>query len=118
MNKILSTLLLLILVESTFITKSFGHCSVADFTLPATVCAGSIVNISNTSSGATNWQWDFTPGFFRNNGVKISDSINVIQYARDISIESENDSTFAFLSDGATGNLFRVTYANGNLNHR
>ena len=79
--------------------------------MPGSICAGAPITFTNTSLNSTSYQWDFTPGFFRNSGVKLSDTASGVQYARDITIEEQNDTVVGFYCGGNT--MFRVIYANG-----
>lgn len=90
---------------------SFGQCPSANFSMPASVCAGATITFTNSSVNATSYQWDFTPGFFRNAGVKIVDTACGVDYPRDITIQEQNDTIVGFYCGGST--LFRAVFANG-----
>ncbi len=90
-----------------------GQCPNASFTLPASVCAGSAITLSNTSSNSSSYFWDFTPGFFRSSGTKIIDSISSLQNPRDITVLEQNDTTVAFYLGGSSGKMYRAVFANG-----
>ncbi len=90
-----------------------GQCPAASFTVPSIICAGTPLPISNLSSNAVGYQWDFTAGFFRNPGVKISDTAMGVQYPTDITFETQNDTAIAFFAGSTDGKIHRAIYANG-----
>lgn len=104
-------ILMLTLSSFLFSISLSGQCPTANFSMPGSICAGAPITFTNTSLNSTSYQWDFTPGFFRNSGVKLSDTASGVQYARDITIEEQNDTVVGFYCGGNT--MFRVIYANG-----
>lgn len=103
--------LTLFFLNLIFSISLFAQCPSAGFTMPASVCAGESITFTNSSLNASSYQWDFTPGFFRNAGVKIADTACGVQYARDITIMEHNDTIVGFYCGGST--LFRAVFPGG-----
>jgi PKD repeat protein len=89
-----------------------AQCPVADFTVPPTACAGSPIPISNLSTNSVRYEWDFTPGFFRSTGTKISDTSATSIAPKDLNVYMQNDTAIVFITDG-TGKILRAIYGNG-----
>jgi PKD repeat protein len=114
MHPICYRLISILLVGLFFpVKKTNAQCPVADFTIASPVCAGSPLNITNNSTGATNFEWDFAPGYFSQNGTKLSDTTVGFNYPGDLSSEFQNDTVVSFVCGNSSGKLYRVIYANG-----
>ena len=105
---------LLIMFCIQFITtESFSQCPISNFSIASPVCAGSPLQITNTSFGATNYKWDFTPGFFSQPASKLNDTLLNLNFPGDITLANQNDTNIVFISGFGDGKLHRVIYGNG-----
>jgi len=112
MNKrILLSLFLPAILLYTAPVKS--QCPSAGFSIQGPICSGQTLSITNSSVGATDYSWDFCPGFFSTNGTLASDTTFSLSFPGDITVTSENDTTIVFICGKSNGNLNRVTYDNG-----
>lgn len=107
------SILMAMLLTVLFSNSLLAQCPVANFSIPPSICSGSNLPFTNSSSNASSYQWDFTPGYFRETGVKISDTTTGIQYPKDITVEVQNDTAIAFYAVGSSSKLYRAIYANG-----
>ncbi len=87
------------LLFSFFFTAQ-AQCPQASFTLPDTVCIGETVNIVNTSTGATRYEWDFCSGDLNKTPV-IGNTVNVPSiksFALGISTISDGENWYSFIT--------------------
>lgn len=103
--------LFLLLISVFRVIESNAQCPNPAFSIPTT-CSGSPLVISNTSTNANSYRWDFTPGFFRSTGTVVSD-LSLGASAMDVTVMNQNDTTVAFYFKSGTGSIFRSVYANG-----
>lgn len=90
-----------------------GQCPVSNFSVASPVCSGSSLQITNNSSNAVSYEWDFAPGFFSRPPVLITDTVLNLNYPGDITLVKDNDTVMIFISGLANGNLYRMIYGNG-----
>ncbi|MCC7232735.1 MAG: PKD domain-containing protein [Bacteroidia bacterium] len=91
-----------------------GQCPVPAFTASSPVCAGQAITLNNSSTGASNYQWDFCPGFFSTNAVLASDTVlNSLSYPGDIVFHEENDTLIGFICGKGNSKLYRTIFGNG-----
>lgn len=109
--KKISLISMIIFLNLLLASSTFGQCPSASFSMPASVCAGAPITFTNSSVNASSYEWDFTPGFFRNAGTKIIDTAVGAEYARDITLEMQNDTIVGFYCAGSA--LYRIIFANG-----
>lgn len=62
LNCILKHLIVACVFVGLLLSNARGQCPTASFGLPDTVCAGVDLPLSNLSTGATNYEWDFCAG--------------------------------------------------------
>ena len=105
--------ILSVLCFQLIITESFGQCPISNFSISSPVCSGSPLQISNNSSGASSYKWDFTPGFFSKPASRLNDTLLNLSYPGDITLANENDTNIMFISGFGDGKLHRVIYGNG-----
>ena len=104
---------LILFITMNAIQRSGAQCPVADFTIASPVCAGSALNITNSSSNATTYKWDFAPGYFSQPATRVSDTALALSYPGDITTMVENDTVITFISGKGDGKLYRAIYGNG-----
>lgn len=90
-----------------------AQCPTAAFTIASPVCAGSSLNITNNSTNAVSYRWDFSPGYYYSSGTIESDTTLALSFPGDINAYNQNDTVVVFLTGKADGNVYRITYANG-----
>lgn len=95
------------------IQQSSAQCPNSAFTIQTPVCAGESITISNQSSGASSYSWDFCPGFFNNPATQVNDTVLPVSFAGDITLMHENNIPIVFLCGKANGNILRVIYGAG-----
>src|SRR4051812_48349594 len=76
---------------------AFGQCPQSSFSISSPVCAGVPLQITNNSSGALNYKWDFTPGFFCSPAVKLTDTLLNLAFPGDITLATQNDTNIIFI---------------------
>ena len=74
-NYIKSLKIIIVLCFQLISAENFSQCPVSNFTVNSPVCSGSPLIFSNNSSGATSYNWDFTPGFFSSPASKLTDTL-------------------------------------------
>ena len=112
-NYIKSLKIIIVLCFQLISAENFSQCPVSNFTVNSPVCSGSPLIFSNNSSGATSYNWDFTPGFFSTPASKLTDTLLNLSFPGDITLANENDTDIIFISGFGDGKLHRVIYGNG-----
>ncbi|MDJ1482390.1 PKD domain-containing protein [Cytophagaceae bacterium YF14B1] len=93
------------------ISVSEAQCPQPGFTLPDTVCIGENITISNTSTGATRYEWDFCSGDLKT--VSSVDPLVQLPTAltlTDIEIVSDNNNWYGFASSRDNDKIFRLDF--------
>ncbi len=112
-NYIIFLQLLLTFSVQFISTASLSQCPISNFSIASPVCAGSPLQITNNSIGASYYKWDFTPGYFSKPANKLNDTILSLNYPGDITLTTENDTNIVFISGFGDGKLHRIIYGNG-----
>lgn len=92
--------------------------TVASFTAPDTVCVGAPVNITNTSSNASSYYWNFCVANIANapTGLNFGNISNAFSSPVYIDYVFENGSYYGFLTNNWPGRLLRLDFGNSLLN--
>jgi PKD repeat protein len=93
--------------------RSLAQCPVADFTVQTLLCSGDQLQLTNLSSNASDYFWDFTPSFDSMTATLNSDTTLNLSYPGDLASAIQNDTLFLFIAGRNDGNLYRLTYGNG-----
>jgi hypothetical protein len=112
-NNIFFPKLLIVLCLLSISGLSRAQCPTPHFTISSPVCAGSTLQINNTSTAANSYKWDFSPGYFSQTGVKCADTLLNLSFPGDITSFIENDTMVMFISGWGDNKLHRVTFGNG-----
>lgn len=96
---------------------SYAQCPTAGFTLSKdTVCAGDTIVITNTSTGAVRYEWDFCAGDLMGTPAAVNMSnLGLKADPQDIEIVFDSVSTqwYGFVSDNLKDSIFRLDFGNG-----
>ncbi|GEM_PF-859982 len=92
------------------IHQAFGQCPTAGFTLPAAVCVNDSFNVTDNSSGATSYYYDFCPGDLKAIPTATNNSsITGLSTASQVKIVNDNGNYFAFIGN-FNGQVTRVDF--------
>src|SRR6478736_9991202 len=83
---------------------------VADFTMPSSACLQQNIPLTNQSTGATSYAWDFCGGDLTQSptaSVLVNDFGG---YGIRVEIIESNDEYFGFFTSGGTRALFRLSF--------
>ncbi|MEI7897237.1 MAG: gliding motility-associated C-terminal domain-containing protein [bacterium] len=84
----------------------------AKFTMPDTVCAGSVVTIVNQTFGGTTWYWNFCSGSINDNptGKNIGNPGNLLNVPTYSTMLTENNECFSFISNQGSQSVIRYDH--------
>jgi len=101
---------LVLLFINTFSLQA--QCPQAGFTLPDTVCIGESVNIVNTSTGATRYEWDFCSGDFEQQSVSglVTEIPSIRNFALGITTIKDGQNWYSFITDLGNNSIIRLDY--------
>lgn len=88
------------------------------FTTPDTVCVNTPVNITNTSTGASSYYWNFCTADVNTppTGVNMGNVGSVLRTPVYIDYVYENGNYYGFLTNNVPGKLFRLNFGSSLLN--
>jgi gliding motility-associated-like protein len=91
---------------------------IADFDIPASVCVGEPVNITNTSQHATSYFWNFCQGNINNSptGTNLGNPGNQLSTPVFMDYVFDNGNYYGFVTSYVTANLIRLDFGNSLLN--
>jgi gliding motility-associated-like protein len=91
---------------------------IPSFTAPDTVCINDLVNITNTTIGASSYYWNFCTGNLNNLpvGTNMGNIGNAFTSPVYIDYVSDNGNYYGFATDNSTGNLIRMDFGSSLLN--
>ncbi len=89
-----------------------------NFTIPDTVCVNSPVNITNTSTGASSYYWNFCTADVNHDptGTNLGNVGNVFNTPVFTDIVSDNGNYYAFVTSYYSGSIARLDFGNSMLN--
>ncbi|HWB26411.1 MAG TPA: LamG-like jellyroll fold domain-containing protein [Chitinophagaceae bacterium] len=92
--------------------------AIPSFTIPDTVCVNSPVNITNTSTGASSYYWNFCTADVNHDptGTNLGNIGNVFSTPVFTDIVSDNGKYYAFVTSYSSGTLSRLDFGNSMLN--
>lgn len=93
-----------------------AQCPTAGFSNNAPVCGGQAIQLQNTSSGATEYFWDFSAGDFENPVADTSVIAGQVQTPSCVFPVSDPTGDYAFGCSRDDNRLVRYDYANGYAN--
>ncbi len=95
----------------SYAEAAWAQCLQASFTLPDTVCIGEPVNIVNTSTGATRYEWDFCSGDLdANPSISTLAKLSIANTLTDIEIVTDGVNWFGFASSRDNNKLIRLDF--------
>lgn len=90
-----------------------AQCPQAGFTLPDTVCVNESISISNTTTGATQYAWDFCSGdLMQNPALQEITTLPNAAIPTDITTVSDGTNWYSFVSSRDNNKIFRLDYGN------
>ncbi|WP_341838690.1 gliding motility-associated C-terminal domain-containing protein [Chitinophaga pollutisoli] len=94
------------------------HAQTASFSVRDTVCVGSPVTITESSTGVSTWQWNFCSGnsFQPPTAVNHGNPAGFVQAPEHSVIVREGGQFFAFMTNAATQRLVRLDYGSSLAN--
>jgi len=104
--------------EVTALCSTPVTASNASFTAPDTVCVNSPVNIQNTSTGATNYFWNFCTANVHQppTGTNLGNVGGLLRAPVYIDYVFTNGNYYGFVTNNAPGGLLRLDFGNSLLN--
>ncbi|MBK9542302.1 MAG: PKD domain-containing protein [Bacteroidetes bacterium] len=93
----------------------FGQCPTPGFTIGSAGCANQSVSFTNTSSGATSYEWDFCGGDF--DAVPIATNLG-LPFLNPLGITPVFDGSnwFAFVNNDGDGSIVRLDFGSSLMN--
>lgn len=105
----------LVIASTLYATPIFGQ--VANFTIKSPICKYEEQILSNTSTGATSYQWDFSFGDLDSIVTTTSSSVVIPgDFPIDAQIQYDKGQWFGFTSDFLSSKLYRLEYGNSLTN--
>ncbi|MFN8145402.1 MAG: PKD domain-containing protein [Bacteroidia bacterium] len=92
-----------------------GQCPVPGFTIGSAGCANQSVPFTNTSTGATQYEWDFCGGDFRATPNPINFSVSFLN-PLGITPVFDGSNWFAFVNNDGDGSIVRLDFGNSLMN--
>lgn len=91
---------------------------IAGFTAPDTICINNPVTVTNTSTGASSYFWNFCTGNLNNPpvGTNLGNIGGAMTSPVYIDYVEDNGNYYGFVTDNHTGKLFRLDFGNNLLN--
>ncbi|QHT70535.1 PKD domain-containing protein [Rhodocytophaga rosea] len=92
---------------------SFAQCPQPSFTVPDTICIGESLAITNTSSGADRYEWDFCSGDLEEQpALKTVTTLASALTPTDITTISDGANWYGFVSSRDNNKIFRLDFGN------
>lgn len=104
-----------VLVFSILLNGSLrAQCPSADFSLQPSACRNERIEITNLSSGATSFNWDFCTGDLLSlpTGLALIPTINSLGTLTGVEAVEDNGNYYLFLTGRTSDNLVRVNFGN------
>jgi PKD repeat protein len=95
----------------------WAQCPTPGFSLPDTVCVGQNITVTNTSSGATHYEWDFCSGDLQT--MPMAKSVGTITNGNITvrnTIAFDGTNYFGFITSRNTNELYRLDFGNAVTN--
>src|SRR5688500_20239000 len=84
-----------------------------DFTVPSNICAGTPFNISNNTTGASTFNWNFcSKDLNQAPDAQNLGGFGMLDQQTYIDIVLTNNNYFAFVTNFSSGNLIRLDFVN------
>src|SRR5689334_14887042 len=91
--------------------KSFGQCPVSNFTVDASVCRNESVAVSNLSTNATNYYWDFcSDDLLSAPTASVLNTSSSIVTPYGYKTVFDNGKWYGFISDRGSKKIVRVDF--------
>ncbi len=110
MRRYTRILIVILFVTSAFSFESFSQCPASSFTVNGSVCSGQSIPVTNTSTNATSFVWDFCGGDFATTPVGADDPSNPPSPVS-MSVVFDGTNWFGFLVNN-NNHLFRYDFGN------
>ncbi len=101
----------LLFIFALLCRDALAQCPVAGFQAPAAVCVNDPFGISDTSSGAVSWQYNFCPGDMDTAASIINQlSPGALSTPNQVKIVQDGGMYYAFISNITTGHVTRLDF--------
>src|SRR5689334_785209 len=89
-----------------------AQCPIAEYSITQPVCPQQLLTITNTSTGATTYEWDFCAGDFETGSFTKFDTTTAVQVAAGAVAVIDGPDHYGFICGRSNDNLIRLDFGN------